>query len=174
MVVDAPTLGQPTCPSCGSSGAGFILLRIRGESELWLAGSHARVEIAVSCAACLSLQALHHSYPLNPMFALLDQLRLLEEVLADQTGLPVFREPPDDPSAGVREPRRPLPSAGAVGVQLIPPSYEGDSPHVMTFRWRPIERGAKATATLRVRLGQRRPTHYVPIGAIQASAHSRA
>ena len=82
--------------------------------------------MSVSCAACHTLQALLHSYPLNPVFGLLEQLRLLEQVLADETGLPVFREPPDDPSADVREPRRPLPSAGAIGIRLIPPSYEGD------------------------------------------------
>lgn len=111
-----------SCPVCSSSGtAEYILLQVRPGSGLWAVDDASRVGVAVSCGACHSLQWLLHSYPLNPLQGVVDQLRLLEGLLYHQTGLPVFHEPPDDPPAGVREPRRPLPGAGLLGEGLMQP-----------------------------------------------------
>lgn len=76
------------------------------------------VEVAVSCVDCHHRRALLNTYRLTPWWSVLEQVRLLERVLEDETGLPVFIDPPDDPRAGVREPRRPSPSTGSLGASL--------------------------------------------------------
>lgn len=64
-------------PSDKASGADFIVLRIREDSGLPVAESVPRVEVAVSCARCHGQRNLLHSYPLNPMRGLFEQLLML-------------------------------------------------------------------------------------------------
>ena len=110
----------PDCPSCGSrADAEYIVLRI---SDLPGYDSTPRVEISVACPSCRYERALFQSYPLNMSSGITEQLHMLESVLEQETGLPVFHEPPDDPPAGVREPLRPAPSAGSLGISLTPPA----------------------------------------------------
>ncbi len=118
--VEAQSGGASACPSCGNSAdAEYIILRIRDLLDVF---ELPHVRISVSCPRCRLERTLFQSYPLNMSSGILEQVHLLGEVLEEETGLPVFLEPPDDPLAGVREPRRPPPDADAMGVTLAPPT----------------------------------------------------
>lgn len=80
-----------------------------------------RVVISIVCGKCGSEDALEHSYRVAPWPGVGDQLYSLQRILGRATGLPVEVDPPDDPTAGVREPRRPLPGTGSMTVSLTPP-----------------------------------------------------
>lgn len=118
--MDAQPDPSSDCPSYGSrTHAEYIVLRI---SDLPGYDTTPQVEISVACPTCRFERALLQSYPLDMTSGISEQLHMLEEVLEQETGLPVFHEPPDDPPAGVREPRRPAPSAGSLGISLAPPA----------------------------------------------------
>jgi hypothetical protein len=120
--VEAVWIDPAQCPSCGSAGgAGFLLLHVHGDTDLPAVFGGPWVEIVVSCIRCHYRRALLQTYRLNVQRSVFEQVEILEGVLAAETGLPVFVDPPDDPHAGVREPRRPAPSAGSVGAQVTPP-----------------------------------------------------
>ena len=105
---------------CGTSrGIEYLILRVRDLLDVFEAPY---VRVSVSCRRCRHEQELFQSYPLEMSWSVTEQLRLLEETLEKETGLPVVVEPPDDPLAGVREPRRPAPGEGWIGVRLTPPS----------------------------------------------------
>lgn len=120
--VEAVWVDPRQCPSCASvEGAEYIVLRPYERLDVQAFFGSERVEVAVSCARCHHRQTLLQTYPLNLRWRVFDQVQRLEEALAVKTGLPVIVDPPNDPRAGVREPRRPEPSAGSPGAQLIPP-----------------------------------------------------
>jgi hypothetical protein len=108
----------PACRTCGDISPGHLILRVVDLSAGWAFG---RVLISIVCGHCGSEDALDHSYSVTPWPGIGDQLYSLQRILHQATGLPVEIDPPDDPPAGVREPRRPLPGTGSLAVELNPP-----------------------------------------------------
>ena len=122
LIVEAVWVDPSQCPSCGGvAGAEYIVLHVYDDIDLPTVLGGPCVEIIVSCIRCHHRRALLQTYRLRLQRSFVEQLRMLEEVLAAETGLPIFIDPPEDPPAGVREPRRPAPSTGSVGVRLTPP-----------------------------------------------------
>ena len=100
------------CPACGSRAFGRSLsLTIRSVTPTPL---DPVVDVALGCADCRHRELVGDSVRLGS----LRRLDLLREVLELETGIPVFIPPPDDPPAGVREPRRSPPDGGTFATQL--------------------------------------------------------
>lgn len=124
--MEAGVVGQPSlCPACEATDeVEYLVLRVY---ETGLAQPPftevPRVEIALSRGGCHHQRSLRRFYPLDVASELFDQVLSLQRILAVETGLPVLREPPDDPRAGVREPRRPLPNPSTMSSSLELPGY---------------------------------------------------
>ena len=117
--MEAESPNHLVCESCGAIDAEYLILRARDLLDVFEAPY---VRVSVSCSRCRRERELLHSHPLEMSWSIARQLRFLEETLEKETGLPVIVEPPDDPLAGVREPRRPAPGEGWMGVTLTPRS----------------------------------------------------
>lgn len=100
------------CPVCGSGAFGwFLSLTIRPVTETFVDPA---VDVLLHCPECRHRELVGDGVRMGS----LRRLDLLREVLALETGMPVFIDPPDDPSAGVREPRRPPPDGGTFTARL--------------------------------------------------------
>jgi hypothetical protein len=73
--------------------------------------------VELACVNCHHAERLEHDVRIGSA----TQVSLLREVLELETGLPVVIAPPDDPSAGVREPRRPPPGDDSSSIRLPEP-----------------------------------------------------
>lgn len=106
------SVSHPGCPACGSGAFGwFLSLTIRPITGMSLDPA---VDVALRCPECRHRELVGDSVRIGS----LRRLDLLREVLALETGMSVFVDPPDDPPAGVREPRRPPPGGGTFASQL--------------------------------------------------------
>lgn len=109
--MDGP-VPHPLCPACrGRTFGRFLSLTIRSVTPTSL---DPVVEVALGCSECSHRELVGDSVRLGS----LSRLDLLREVLVIETGLPVFIAPPDDPPAGVREPRRSPPGGGMSDARL--------------------------------------------------------
>jgi hypothetical protein len=78
---------------------------------------YALFAVELACANCQNSERLEHDVRIGSG----TQVSLLREVLELETGLPVVIAPPEDPSAGVREPRRPPPGDDSSSIRLQEP-----------------------------------------------------
>ncbi len=120
-VVESTWLYPPPCPACGSAlGAEYLVLRVYHDPDRQVGTGVGLIQVATSCIRCHHRQILPKTYSLTRRSQAFLDLRLIEELLAAETGLPVVVDPPDDPHSGVREPRTPVPSASSPGSACSP------------------------------------------------------
>lgn len=100
------------CPSC-SSQSDYVYIVVKAFPGLF-------VETPISCGNCHYRQPLDAVLEIDAGISIKSYLDLLAEVLRSETDLPVYVEPPDDPDARVREPRRPPPRSDSGSVTLSP------------------------------------------------------